>query len=79
MGDAAPEAAILSAAHDLPCSRASITIVSKEAIGVPTVLDGCGQRVTYHVDAYDFVTPAGNRSVFGYRFTVVSRMATPPR
>jgi hypothetical protein len=79
MGDAARDAALSSAAHDLPCARASITVVSADSEGLPTVFDGCGQRVTYHIDPYEFVTPAGNRSVFGRRYTVVARIAIPPR
>ena len=78
MGDAARDAALSSAARDLPCPRASITIVSGDSEGLPTVFDGCGQRVTYHIDPYEFVTPAGNRSVFGRRYMVVARIAIPP-
>ena len=77
--NAARDAALASAAHDLPCAPASITIVSRDSDGLPIVFDGCSQRVTYRVDPYEFVAPGGNRSVFGRRYTVVARMAMPPR
>lgn len=55
-GSSELDAAFESAQRDLPCDRASISVLaSGEASGswagglVPTQLEGCGQHVTYRV------------------------------
>jgi hypothetical protein len=52
--DAEKETAILSAVHDLPCSRTSIAVIDN------LTLEGCGQRVTYRQDDVEIVTPPGH-------------------
>jgi len=56
--DPAGSAAIASASRDLPCDRPLIKVVARDKyytggesyLVVPTVLEGCGQRVTYQVE-----------------------------
>jgi len=48
---AGDDAAIASAAHDIPCDRASISVVWESAAD-EYVLEGCGQRVTYRTVYY---------------------------
>ncbi len=45
----AVEAALASAAHDLPCDRASLKVIGTDAHGFGNVVDGCGQRITYQI------------------------------
>ncbi len=52
----APEkAAVASAAHDIPCPRASIRVVGRE----PMVVEGCGQRLTYKEEEHESRAAAG--------------------
>jgi hypothetical protein len=73
-GDAAQGgAAIASAAHDLPCERASIVAIDN------LTLEGCGQRVTYKsVDRFVATTPPGRfRITTSRRYTLVGRVPLP--
>ena len=63
----ANEAAMLaSAVHDIPCPKERIIIVDNGSVGMdtatgrPTVLEGCGQRVTY-AERCDFSSPSSPR------------------
>ena len=70
------KAAIASAAHDIPCARASLRVVGHE----PTVVDGCGQRITYKEEEHALVPPPGytvDADIKGYRDVMVSRVALP--
>jgi len=68
------EAAIASAAHDLPCDPASVVAVGK----TNTLLEGCGQRVTYQLVGYDIAPPAGHvPQEKGRRYTLVGRIPIP--
>ena len=77
--DPSYEAAVASAAHDLPCDRASILVVQRASFGVsphevqvvPIALDGCGYRVTYQVV---HSTETGERAA---RYMLASREAVP--
>jgi hypothetical protein len=73
---ASQEAAIASAAYDLRCERTSIAFVGTAG----TVLQGCGQRVTYRIVGYSVAPPPGHvRRVEGRRFTLVASGAAPAR
>jgi hypothetical protein len=65
--EAARGTAIQSAAHDLACPPASITVLAKDAHGYANVLEGCGQRITYQVTGGDDMAPPA------------SEWTTPPR
>jgi TonB C terminal len=77
--DPAGSAAIASASHDLPCDRPLIRVVSRDKyytggesyLVVPTVLEGCGQRVTYQVEH------AALENDLAARYTLKSRTAAP--
>ena len=79
----APEkAALASAAHDIPCARASLQVVGRE----PMVIDGCGQRLMYREEEHDLVPPPGytlDGDIKGYREVLISRTpladAGPPQ
>ncbi len=65
------EAAVASAAHDIPCDRAALTAVDSE------IVEGCGQRVTYRTVPEVIATPPGHFQIKeGYRFTLVGRIPT---
>jgi hypothetical protein len=73
---ATDRAAIASAAHDLPCPRASIRVVARG----PTVVEGCGQQITYQEEEHDLTPPPGyevDGDIKGYRDVMVSRAAAP--
>jgi hypothetical protein len=73
---ATDRAAIASAAHDLSCDRTSIRVVARE----PTVVEGCGQQLTYKEEEHDLTPPPGyeaDANVKGYRDVLVSRGAVP--
>jgi hypothetical protein len=77
-GPISRDAAIASAAHDLPCDRAAITVVGSDR-GTANVLEGCGQRINYQVTDHDLATPTGHfRITRGFRFTLVGRTPIPP-
>jgi hypothetical protein len=61
------EAAIASAAHDLPCAPASVVADGELGLG-GTTLEGCGQRVTYKV-----VDDSG----VGVSYVLIGRVAIP--
>jgi len=70
------KAAMASASRDIPCARASLRIVGHE----PTVVEGCGQRLTYQEEERDLVPPAGytvDSDIKGYREVLVSRVNLP--
>jgi hypothetical protein len=72
--EAPVHAAIASAARDIPCNRASIRLVMRE----PTVVEGCGQRLTYKEEEHELTPPPGyvlEGNVKGYRDVLVSRTA----
>ncbi len=74
--EASRNAAIASAAHDLPCEPAAIAVVGsswEDGSSVANVLEGCGQRVTYELVAHRLAVARG---VDAYRYTLVSRLAT---
>jgi hypothetical protein len=68
--DAEKETAILSAVHDLPCARASITLIDN------LTLEGCGQRVTYRqIDGEITTTPPGHFHITtSHRYLLVGRI-----
>lgn len=70
-GALAREAAMASAAHDLPCDRASLQVFSSDQRGLPNVVDGCGQRVTYQIaDVGDESHPGASGK---HKFVVIAR------
>jgi hypothetical protein len=72
------EAATASAAHDLPCDRASVHIVGNDAHGFANVLDGCGQRVTYQIaDVGDQATGGHAGPVRKHKYVVLTRQTFP--
>ncbi len=77
----AREAAIASAAHDLPCDRASIQIVGGDPNGFANVVEGCGQRVTYQIaDVAPEATATPTDAVKKRKYVVLTRsaLAAPP-
>jgi hypothetical protein len=81
-GDAAKEAAVLSASHDIPCGRASVVVVGRgtgDSDFIDGLLEGCGQRVTYKLVDYDGAPSGGGVGpVKGHRYTLVGRTPIPP-
>ncbi len=79
------EAVLASAAHDLPCDRASLKVVGTDEHGFGNVVDGCGQRITYQItDVGDQPTPSLTAPVRRHKYIVVGRLALsgpkdPPR
>jgi hypothetical protein len=68
------EAAIASAAHDLPCDRASVRIAGGDPSGLANVIEGCGQRVTYQiVDVADQPAAGPSEPVKKHKYVVVRR------
>ncbi len=66
------EAAVSSAAHDIPCDPASTAALDGEMV------EGCGQRVTYRTVAEVIPTTPGHFVIKeGYRYTLVGRVAIP--
>lgn len=73
------EAALASAAHDLPCDRASLQILGADANGFPNVLEGCGQRVTYQItDVTDQATTSPSEPVKKHKYVVINRLTLAP-
>ena len=75
------EAAIASAAHDLPCDRASVRVVGNDPNGLANVIDGCGQRVTYQIaDVADETAASPSGPVKKHKYVLIRRLpfATPP-
>jgi hypothetical protein len=75
------EAAIASAAHDLPCDRASVQVVANDPNGLANIIEGCGQRVTYQVvDAAEQPTETPSGPVKKHKYALIRRLpfATPP-
>jgi hypothetical protein len=71
----AREAALASAAHDIPCDKGSLKIVGDDPHGFANIVDGCGQRFTYQiteVGEQPAWTPTG--SVRAHRYVLVNRM-----
>jgi hypothetical protein len=64
-GADAHEAAIASAAHDLPCDRRRIVVVDERNL----ILEGCGQRITYQT--------VGDMTENGRRYLLVGRIPIP--
>ncbi len=83
-GATSREAAIASAAHDLPCDRGSLQVVGSDQRGFANVVDGCGQRVTYQVvdvaeqTASSQPGPAGKHKYVVATRTSLSAPAAPP-
>ncbi len=73
----AHQAAVVSAAHDIPCDVAAVRVVSDQ----PTVVEGCGQRITYKEEEHAIPVPPGyevEARMRGFREVVVGRVATIP-
>jgi hypothetical protein len=73
----AHQAAVVSAAHDIPCDVAAVRVVANQ----PTVVEGCGQRVTYKEEEHAIPVPPGYEiegRMKGFREVVVGRVATTP-
>jgi hypothetical protein len=71
-GGAVRETAILSAIHDLPCTRESIHLVDG------LTLDGCGQRVTYREIVEDQSMPPAQKQITSiHRYLLIGRVAIP--
>ena len=71
----ARETALASAAHDIPCDRASLKIMGDDVHGFANIVDGCGQRITYQITEVGdqpATTPIG--PVRGHKYIVVNRM-----
>jgi hypothetical protein len=70
------EAALASAAHDLPCDRASIQVVGADPNGFANVLEGCGQRVTYQIaDVAEPPSATPSEPVKKHKYVVIHRAA----
>ncbi len=64
------QAALASAAHDLPCDRSALQLVGDN------IVDGCGQRVTYQLVSQSLATPPGHfRITVCRRETLIGRIA----
>jgi len=73
----AHQAAVVSAAHDIPCDVAAVRVVSNQ----PTVVEGCGQRITYKEEEHAIPVPPRveiEGRMKGFREVVVGRVATTP-
>ncbi len=73
----AHQAAVVSAAHDIPCDVAAVRVVANQ----PTVVEGCGQRVTYKEEEHAIPVPPGYEiegRMRGFREVLVGRVATSP-
>jgi hypothetical protein len=73
----AHQAAVVSAAHDIPCDVAAVRVVSNQ----PTLVEGCGQRVTYKEEEHAIPAPPGveiEGRMTGFREVLVGRVATTP-
>lgn len=69
------EAALASAAHDLPCDRASLKVVATDAHGFGNVVEGCGQRITYQISDVGEQPAKGTRGpVRKHKYIVVGRV-----
>ncbi|HEY6464121.1 MAG TPA: hypothetical protein VIY73_28325 [Polyangiaceae bacterium] len=69
------EAVLASAAHDLPCDRASLKVLGTDAHGFGNVVEGCGQRVTYQIsDVGEQPAPGLRGPVRKHKYIVVGRM-----
>ncbi len=67
--DAEKETAILSAVHDLPCARTSITVIDN------LTLEGCDHRVTYRQDDDQIATRPGHFHITAsHRYVLVGRI-----
>ncbi|HEX8791480.1 MAG TPA: hypothetical protein VF765_11060 [Polyangiaceae bacterium] len=77
----ARDAALASAAHDLPCDRASIQVVGADPNGFANIVEGCGQRVTYQIaDVAGEPTASPSEPVKKHKYVVLTRtpLAAPP-
>jgi hypothetical protein len=73
------EAALASAAHDLPCDRASLHILGADEKGFPNVVEGCGQRVTYQIaDVDDQPATSPSAPVKKHKYVVINRLTLAP-
>jgi hypothetical protein len=71
------EAALASAAHDIPCARGSVADISHDDFSGfhdLYVVEGCGQRVTYKVDCEGPPEARCNYDSGRGRFLLLSRM-----
>ena len=75
------EAVLASAAHDLPCDRASLKVIGTDEHGFGNVVEGCGQRITYQIsEVGDQPTAGPTGPVRKHKYIVIGRMplSAPP-
>jgi hypothetical protein len=71
--EVAHRAAVVSAAHDIPCDAASLRVIAN----LPTVVEGCGQQVTYKEEEHAIPVPPGYKiegQMKGFREVLVGRV-----